>query len=200
MKTINFILFISSLAIFIFLSCENEPDVSPNDDETLKAVGSFQDSVDKEKWGDFNFVLQLDKQVYSIGEQINILTYFFNIGNKAITLDGILPYRQSANPPTVELQLNDTLIFRTNNFLENLNNENDIIIEPNEKVELNKFNLLQVEGQLMILNKENNLYHGVDTNSIESLLSKGSYQIHSFFQPTPQVYWSITDTLMFSIE
>ena len=111
-----------------------------------------------------------------------------------------MPNRQSANPPTVELQLNDTLVFRTSKFLEHLNNENDIVIAPNEKVELNKFNLLKVEGQLMILDKENNLYHRVDTNSIELFLSKGSYKIFSFFQPTPQVYWSITDTLTFSIE
>jgi hypothetical protein len=200
MKTNIFILIINTLALFAFLSCENEPNVSPNDDETLKAIVSFQDSVDKEIWSDFNFVLQLDKPVYSIGEQINVLTYFYNIGDKTITLDGILPYRQSANPPTVELQLNDTLIFRTNKFLENLNNENDIIIEPNGKVFLNKFDLLEVEGQLMILDKKTNFYYGADTSSIEAILSKGSYKIHSFFHPTPQVYGSITDTLTFTIE
>jgi hypothetical protein len=183
MKTINLTI-ITTLALFTFFSCDNEQE----------------GSIDKEKWGDFNFVLQLDKQVYSLGEQINVLTYFYNIGDQPIILDGILPYRQSANPPTVELRLNDTLIFRVTKFLENLNNENDIVIEPNEKLELNKFNLQQVEGQLMILDKETNLYHGVDTNSIEFILSKGSYKIHSFFHPTPQVYWSKTDTLTFTIE
>lgn len=198
MKTINLI--IISLALLTFLSCENEPELNSSDDESLKAVGSFQDSADKEKWGNFNFVLELNKPVYSIGEQINVLTYFFNIGDKTITLDGILPYRQSANPPTIEVQLNDSLVFRTCEFLENLNNENDIIVEPNKRIELNKFNLLNVRGQLMILNKENNLYYGSDTSTIESLLSKGLYKIHAFYQPTPQVYWSITDTLEFSIE
>ncbi len=200
MKLNNFINIIIALALFTNLSCEKEPKDSPIADESLKATGSFLYSVDKEKWGDFNLVLQLEKANYSIGEQINVLTYFFNIGDKTITLDGILPFRQSSNPPTVELQINDTIVFRTSKFLENLNNENEIIIEPNEKVELNKFNLLKVEGQLMILDKETNFYHGTDTISIEAALSKGSYKIHSFFHPTPQVYGSITDTLMFTIE
>ena len=141
MKINKFILIINILALFAFLSCENEPKAIPIPDETLKAIGSFQDSVDKEKWSDFNLVFQLDKPSYSVGEQINVLTYFFNIGDNTITLDGILPYCQTANPPTVELQLNDTLRFRTSKFLENLNNVNDIVIAPNEKVEL-KFNTL----------------------------------------------------------
>ncbi len=128
MKTIRFI-FLNVLAISIFLSCNNEPEINFEQDNYIKAIGS-KNNVDKEKWGNFNFVLQLDKQNYSIGEQIYVLTYFANIGNKTITLDGILPYRQSASPPTVEIQLNDTLIFRTNNLLNNLNNKNNIVIKP----------------------------------------------------------------------
>lgn len=168
--------------------------------EAIQAIGSFQGSADKEKWGDFNLVLELDKSFYSIGEPINLRSYLSNIGNKTIILNGILPYRQSANPPTIEVQLNDSLMFRTNNFLEKLNNEKDIVVQPGKKVELNKFNLLNAEGQLMILKKGTNLYQSTYASTIDDLLKEGRYKIHAFFQPTPQIYWSITDTMEFVIE
>jgi hypothetical protein len=51
----------------------------------------------------------------------------------------------------------------------------------------------------MILNKVNNFYHGSDTGTIESLLSKGLYKIHAFFQPTPvahhRSWWTSYATL-----
>lgn len=186
------------LILFTVLSCEKGNE--PNFIEAIQAIGSFQVSADKEKWGDFNLVLELDKPAYSIGEPINIRSYFSNIGNKTITLNGILPYRQSANPLTIEIQLNDSLKFRTSQFLEQLNNESDIVVQPGKKVELNKFNLLNVEGQLMVLEKESGFYRGTEKSSMKALLTKGAYKIHAFFQPTPQVYWSMTDTLEFVIE
>lgn len=201
MKSI--ILFVFCLSLLLaFSTCENGKEQADGDEGQLIAFGTYPrgSNVDKAKWGDFLFILEIGKSIYSIHEPIIVQTYFSNIGSKTIVLDGILPYRQSANPPTIDIWLNDSILFRTNKVLDNLLNENDIVVEPQNKIKLMRFNLLEVEGILMKRNTINDVYVGKDTSNIGSMFKKGTYKISAIFNPNPQAYWSMTDTLTFEIK
>lgn len=202
MKTKPF--FILCVSAFLF-SCVKEPELNKETEKYIEvveentAIGSMKDGADKNVWGDFEIILGIDRKSYTVGEPINVSTYFSNIGNKTIVLDGIYPHRSSANPPKVELFINDSVRFETDKVLDHLENDNKIVIDPNEKIVLNRFNLLDVDGYLSVLNATG-FFSPKQMNLKDTVLETGTYSIQFSFEPTPQIYWSTTDTLAFVIE
>ena len=80
-------------------------------------------------------VLEMEKSLYTLNEPISTKLYFLYIGEKTIVLDGIFPYRQSANPPTVDIWSINGKRFRIEKILDHLINENDILVPCPENFE-----------------------------------------------------------------
>ena len=185
----------------IFGGCEDKTLNTKENENPIKAFGTYQiDNVNKYEWGDFQLVLEMEKSLYTLNEPILTKLYFLNIGEKTIILDGILPYRQSANPPTVDIWSSEGKRFRIVKILDNLLNENDIIIDPAIQITLMQFDLTNVEGFLLQQDTSGIGYVAKELNNIGPEIIKGIYYIRARFDPTPQIYWSTTDTLTFIIE
>jgi len=171
-----------------------------NDNKIITTGTYLQANVDKEMWGDFQLVLELDKPRYLLNESIQTKLYFENIGEKTITLDGILPERNSANPPRLSIWTNNGNRFEINKLLDNLQNDNKIVINPGKSVMLMQNDLTQVGGVILHEDTSGVGYIAEELDKVYSKFEKGIYNIQAGFLPTPQIYSSITDTLTFMIE
>lgn len=207
MKAILKILSSVILTMFFLAGCEEEPIDPDNDAYVVKAIGTYRDCPDnndchdKDKWGDFQLVLAMEKFKYTLDEPISIKLYFSNIGEKTIYLDGILPYRQSANPPTIDIWAKNGKVFRIEKILDNLLNENDIYVGPDRHISLMQFDLMNTEGVLLVPDSLcSDCLRRMEFTNISSEIVPDTYYIRAFFHPTPQIYGSITDTLTFVIE
>ena len=137
MKKYMFLIF----TVFFFAlhsNCESDKiSNSLEEDNSIRAAGSYLlNNVDKDKWGDFLLILELNSSQFDKANPFAFFLAFKNTGDKTITLDGILPYRQSANPPYINLWVNDSIRYQINSILDNLHSDNKIIIEPGKQVNL----------------------------------------------------------------
>lgn len=192
--------FILSLIILSFLcGCDEDNITTPeNNNNKIQATGTFiRETVDKEKWGDFLLILELDQATFDKTVSFPFSLSFKNIGTITITLDGILPYRQSANPPHINMWRNDTLFYQINTISNNLLNEDKITIEPEEQVILMQGDLAQTSGEIFY-----RLITGAseEVGNLASAIKSGVYHIQGHFLPTPQIYGSDTDTLTFYVQ
>jgi len=197
MKTIISSVFYLVCTILLFTECENnEPSSNVADNTTNKAVGTYTaENVDKAKWGDFELVLEMKKSSYKMNDVIDFELYFSNIGDKIITLPGILPVRQIESPPKINVWSAEQK-FAIDKLEEELENEEEIVIEVKSKVTLIKIDLKNVEG--IIWQKQNNWVQ--ESDIIGKVLAKGTYFASASFIPAAQLYGSFTDTLTFTIE
>ena len=131
------------IILFVFLlsflsNCDKDKIInSLEDNNTNRATGSYLiENIDKAKWGDFILILELNSSQFDKVNPFSFILAFKNIGNKTITLDGILPYRQSANPPSIDIWVNDSIRYQINNILGDLSNDSKINIEPGQQVPL----------------------------------------------------------------
>lgn len=163
----------------------------------LKAIGSSE-RIDEGKWGNFNLVLELEKSTFSKDESCITQLSFVNCGKKEIILDGIFPYRSSASEPFIYVSdgLNN---YKIDTLLKDLHNENSIIIKVNNSVKLMKFNFTDVIAKKIIKNDDGFSVSQVEVRLVDEL-KPGKYYMWATFFPTPQVYSSITDTLIFEIK
>ena len=190
----------SALLIISFFSC-NDMCIDPHDNDKITATGTYLlENVDKNKWGDFQLVLELDKSRYLLNESIQTKLYFENIGKKTIILDGFFPESSLDGPPYLSICTNNGHKIEIFEILENLQNENKIIIVPGSSKLLMKNDLTQVGG--FILNEDTGGigYIGEELDRVYSKFEKGIYSIYAGFYPSPQIYGCSTDTLTFMIE
>jgi len=196
MKTLIYSVFFLTCAIFLFSECENNEPSNVADNNTNKVTGTFtSDSVDKEKWGDFELVLEMKKSSYKLDDVIDFELYFSNIEDKTIILPGILPVRQIESPPKINIWSTQQK-FVIDKLEEELENEDDIVIEPKTKVTLISIDLNNVEG--IFWQKQNNWEQ--ESGIIGEVLEKGIYFASASFIPAAQLYGSFTNTLTFTIE
>lgn len=196
MKTMIYTIFFMTCAVLLFSKCENIEPSNMTDNNTNKATGTFtSDSVDKEKWGDFELVLEMKKSSYKLDDVIDLELYFSNIGDKTIILPGILPVRQIESPPKINIWSAQQK-FVIDKLEEELENEDDIVIESKTKVTLISIGLNKVEG--IFWQKQNNWKQ--ESGIIGEVLEKGAYFVSASFIPAAQLYGSFTDTLTFTIE
>ncbi len=200
MRKVNQLLISLIFIVILIAQCDNETDSSSDNGIPIKVIGTYLESVHKELWGDFQLILELEKSHYPLNEPIIIKLNLKNIGHKTIVLDGILPYRQSANPPYIDVCMNNELHLRVEKIMENLLNEDDIVIEPNNKVTLMYFDSTSIEGLILYQDTTEGRLIGEETDNIGTELVECQYHINASFGPTPQVYWSMTDTLEVYIE
>jgi hypothetical protein len=195
MKTIIYTIFFMICAILLFSECEDVKPSNLNDNNTNKAIGTFtSDSVDKEKWGDFELVLEMKKSSYRLDDAINIELYFSNIGDKTIILPPINPNRQIESPPIINIW-SDNIKIVIDKLVDTIYYNSDLIIEPN--------------GRLILINIDLNKYNGIfwerqnnwdmEEGNIGEQISPGTYYASAFFGSVVQIYSSITDTLSFQI-
>ena len=59
--------------------CDKEVKNSIGNGDSVKAIGTYRDSVDKDEWGDFQLVLEMEKSLYTLNEPILTKLYFLNI-------------------------------------------------------------------------------------------------------------------------
>ena len=188
-------------AILLLSNCSDNPNTPNENDVSTIAIGTYiNNDVDKDEWGDFQLVLELDKSRYQLGEDIYVKLYFKNIGTKTITLDGILPHRNIASPPIVEFWSTDKTKFQIEQILDNLLNDKDIIIPSKESETLMHFNLTTVDGLILTKDTSDTFYNAEEIENIGEYLKNGEYNMRAYFLPTPQIYWSETDTLKIFVE
>jgi hypothetical protein len=190
------------LGLLSLLFCCADKSTNPIENDAIIATGSYLDTtVDKNEFGDFLLVLKLEKSTFSYKGSINVKVYFENIGSKQITLDGILPYRNTANPPRVNIwSVDETLRFEIFETLADLLNDSKITIHTRQSVMLMSFDLTNVNGFLLEKDTSGIGYSAKELENVYLSFKKGSYKITTDFWPTPQIYRSNTDTLTFTIK
>ncbi len=117
------------LCLLLLYGCDEDKLLNHDDDDKLiRATGTYLiDNIDKEKWGDFLLMLELDQSTFYKTTSFPYKLCFQNTGTKTIALDGILPYRQSANPPYICIWSNDSIYYQINNVLDDKNSMRSII-------------------------------------------------------------------------
>lgn len=162
----------------------------------ISTTGSFMHGVaDKTKWGDFELVLKMQKTAFTEQEPIHVVLVFRNTGDKIITLDGILPMRQSANPPTVDVVTPDGGRLRSygDGVPNGLMTNGPIVLNPGKEVILIDADLRSLTGSVHPPGKDGK------QGAFREKFVRGKYQITGRFDPTPQIYWSKTEPLEFEI-
>jgi len=164
----------------------------------LRAVGGYlYSNVDKEKWGDFQLVLELSKFEYRRGEPISVRLLLRNTGRKVIRLDGILPFRNIANPPALEISGPDSRRIRTYGvgIPQSLLNDKPIVLESGDSVVLIDADLLTLSGSV-----HNGNNPGKEEKDLRPFFVPGGYEIFGRFEPSPQIYSGSTSSLEFKIK
>ena len=195
MKTIPNLFFLCFCS-FLLITCNSGETDDVKEDNSNKAVSTFKGSdADKEKWGDFQLVLEMKKSSYTLEEKIEFELYFSNLGDKTISFPGIFPVTQMESPPVVNIWSAD-LKFAVDKLEETWLNENAITVVPKSNIVLSCFDLKETEG--MIWQKVNSWEQ--ESGNIGEALAKGIYYASASFIPKLQIYGCMTDTLSFEIK
>lgn len=143
----------------------------------------------------FELILKMEKTVFVKGEPIRVVMVFHNTGTKTIKLDGIMPMRQSANPPCVVVTTPDggRLQSYFDGIPKYLMTDAPIVVDPGKDIILIDADLRYFSGSIFPPGK---IGH---PGAFKEKLGKGKYQITGRFDPTPQTYWSQTKPLSFEI-
>ena len=158
------------------------------------------DNIDEEKWGDFLLVLEINRSTFNRNLTFPVKLYFRNTGMKTIILDGILPFRQSANPPYINIWSSDNIYYQINSVSDGLLNDKKIIIEPEKQVVLIQGDLTQISGTIYHMDSTGVSFEPEQVDNLGSMIEPGTYKIQGHFHPTPQIYYSDTDTIMFIVQ
>lgn len=200
MKTIPNLFFLCFCS-FLLITCNSGETDDVKGDNSNKAVGTYKGSdADKEKWGDFQLVLEIDKATYLYKDKILTSLKFNNIGTKTIKLDKVVSVSQMNNPPNIDIWTADG---RKYNVFKVVNDLTDNVnIEPKKSIVLMQFDLTDVGG--IVFQKDTaggyTGYKGFEYPDIGSEFTKDTYYMCAGFFPVPQIYGCMTDTLMFVIE
>jgi len=188
--------------ILLLCGCDKDKLVNhDDDDESIQSTSSYLvDNVDKEKWGDFLLILELSKSTFDKKSSFLFKLSFQNTGSRTIVLDGILPYRQSANPPYINIWSDDSTYYQINKVSDDLLSEEEIIIEPEQQMILIQGDLNQVSGTVFRIENTGISYNSEDVDDLGFRLKSGEYKVQGHFHPTPQIYFSDTDTLIITVE
>jgi len=166
--------------------------------ESVRVVGGYNSPrVDKARWGDMELVLELPKARYAPNEAIPVKLMIRNTGRKDIRLDGILPMRSSANPPSLDIEAPGHRIIRLlhgDGIVRAVRNEKTIVVAPNETIVLIDADLRRLSGTVQDDNGEPK-YQKV----LAPFFGNGEYTIRGTFMPTPQIYASSTPKARFRI-
>jgi hypothetical protein len=79
-------------------------------------------------------------------------------------------------------------------------NEHRIVVAPAEEITLIQGELSHIGGTICRLDSTGVFYSTAVTNDLSSNLKAGAYNVQGHFHPTPQVYFSDTDTLTLIVE
>ncbi len=166
--------------------------------ESVRVVGGYNSPrVDKARWGDMELVLELPKARYAPNEAIPVKLMIRNTGRKAIRLDGILPMRSSANPPSLDIEAPGHRIIRLlhgDGIVQAVRNEKTIVVAPNETIVLIDADLRRLSGTVQDDNGEPKYQ-----KALGPFFGNGEYTIRGTFMPTPQIYASSTPKARFRI-
>ncbi|MBW1870628.1 MAG: hypothetical protein JRJ19_01095 [Deltaproteobacteria bacterium] len=155
---------------------------------------------ENKKPGEFQLVLVLEKETYRRGESIPIVLRFNNVGQTTIELDGILPQRNSANPPYLEIESSDWRLIRVDTGIPRaLMNDRPIIISPGRGVVLLQVDLNEAGGWIRSEEGATRGDFGKNLDRVGPELRPGKYSISGHFHPTPQHYWSSTEGVPFKV-
>lgn len=186
--------------IFCILQCscieENENEIA----NTVRATGTYGlEYVDKNIWGDFQLILEINKATYLYKDKILTNLCFHNIGAKPIELSKVISETQMNNPPEIDIWTADGRKYKIFEVVKGLSDS--ILIEPEKSIVLMKFDLTAVGG--FVYRKDTIdgyiLYKGFEYPSIGSEFTKGIYFMRAAFFPVPQIYGCVTDTISFEI-
>ena len=185
---INYIVILIALSSFI--TCVDKP-VHIEDEKPIIAIGTPEW---RSETFDPQLVLELNKARYDLNESIHIILYLENLGDSVITIAGVLPYRNIANPPTVNIWSENSVRFIVDEISENMQNDNIINIQPSKKKILMDFDLLRAHGFIVEADKD-----AKEFDDIGKQLIKGMYSTNAFFGSPPMGFCN-TDTIAFVIE
>ncbi len=185
------------LIFCIFLSGCIEENESSN---AVRAIGTYElENVDKNIWGDFQLVLEINKAIYLDKEKILTSLSFNNIGTKPIMLSKVISETQMNNPPNIDIWTSDGRKYKVSEVVKGLSDS--IYIEPKKSIVLMEFDLTGVAGIVYRNDTTGGYigYKGFEYPNIGSEFTKDTYLMCAAFFPVPQIYGSKTDTLSFEI-
>ena len=150
--------------------------------------------------GEFMLRLSMEKDSFRRWETIPVTLRFKNVGKEEIKLDGILPMRNSANPPYLEIETDDGRLIRVESGVPpKLMTEEPIIIPPEKSVVLLHVDLIDCAGWIRTRKGAERGDYGETVDPLGPKLIPGRYELRGHFHPTPQSYWSATEPVAFDI-
>lgn len=200
MKTTIYLFLICYL--FIFIGCKKHTNDVEINENVIRVIGTnISSDADKEKWSDFQLVLEIKKDNYFYKEPILTNLYFKNIGKKPISLKLVVQETQFNAPPIINIWTKDERKYNVTQVVANL--ADSINVEPNESIELMQFDLTNVGGTIFRKDTIGDWYIGYvgyESPNIGPDIIKGTYFMCASFIPLPHIYGSTTDTLSFEIK
>jgi len=150
--------------------------------------------------GDFLLQLSMEKARFKRWEAIPVTLSFRNAGAEEIRLDGILPLRDSANPPYLEIEADDGRLIRIESGVPaKLMSEEPIVIAPGKSVVLLHVDLLDCAGWIRTRRGAERGDYGDTVDPLGPKMVPGEYEIRGIFHPTPESYRSATEPVGFVI-
>lgn len=150
--------------------------------------------------GDFLLQLSMEKGNFRRWEAIPVTLSFKNVGEREIRLDGILPLRDSANPPYLEIEADDGRLIRVESGVPpRLMTKEPIVIPPGKSVVLLHVDLIDCAGWIRTRRGAERGDYGETVDPLGSRMIPGRYEVRGHFHPTPQDYRSATEPVGFDI-
>lgn len=148
----------------------------------------------------FVLAVSLERDVFRRGEPIAVSLRFDNVGKTVIEMDGILPLREDAAPPCLEVDGDDGRQIRVEHGVSRgLMTTDPLVVQPGRSMLLMYVDLLDAPGWVRSLKERQNGEPGRSFDRLASCLIPGDYSIRGNFQPTPGRYRSTTEWVPFTI-
>jgi hypothetical protein len=150
--------------------------------------------------GDFLLRLSMEKDSFKRWETIPVTLSFKNVGAEEIRLDGILPLRDSAEPPYLEIETDDGKLVRVESGVPaRLMTAEPIVIAPGKAVVVLHVDLIDCAGWIRSRKAAERGDYGETVDPLGPRLVPGKYEVRGHFHPTPQDYRSATEPVGFEI-
>jgi len=141
-------------------------------------------NIAKSAISDILLVLILDKTHYTATEPIHAQLRLVNLKSRCIVVDGIVPYRNSANPPTIIIKNSVNEMAKPNGIPQELLNEKAFVIHSGKSVIMFEADITKADGIVASEYSKDGYHKTAQVKSLRNWLQPGTYTISAFFHTT----------------